>query len=168
MAAAVFKTSRLEYMLTVSCILHRVIRVRRFEEGDLQDILAIERDSFGEDAWSKRLLAGYLRKYPELFLVARVGRTTLGYSITCAGVRTAELVSIAVDLKARSQGIARALLNFSLKDLRGRKVKSWWLMVEVNNTAAIRFYEKFGFITTKKVKGYYGAGRDAWRMRLLT
>ena len=142
--------------------------MRRFESGDLEDILAIERESFGADAWSKTLFAAYLRKYPELFLVARVGRKTVGYSITCAGVRTAELVSIAVERSARGHGVARALLDYSLAELRKDRVKSWWLMVEVDNVAAIRFYERYGFISTKRVKGYYGAGRDAWRMRLFT
>jgi [ribosomal protein S18]-alanine N-acetyltransferase len=148
--------------------LQRVIRVRRFESGDLEDILAIERESFGTDAWSKTLFAGYFRKYPELFLVARVGRKTVGYSITCAGVRTAELVSIAVEPSARGHGVARALLDYSLAGLRKDRVKSWWLMVEVDNVAAIKFYERYGFISTKRVKRYYGAGRDAWRMRLFT
>jgi [ribosomal protein S18]-alanine N-acetyltransferase len=134
----------------------------------MEDILAIERDSFGADAWSKSLFAGYFRKHPELFIVARSGRKTVGYSITCAGVRTAELASIAVDPGARGQGVARALLDYSLAELRKARVKSLWLMVEVDNAAAIRFYERYGFLSTKRVKGYYGAGRDAGRMRLFT
>jgi len=39
-------------------------------------------------------------------------------------------------------------------------------MVDVSNTSAIRFYEKYGFVETKRVKKYYSAGRDGWRMRL--
>ncbi|HYL76860.1 MAG TPA: GNAT family N-acetyltransferase [Bryobacteraceae bacterium] len=140
--------------------------MRQFEAGDLEDVLAIERDSFGPEAWDKRLFLDYFRKYPELFFVARVGRRTVGYSITCAGLRSAELVSIAVLAGDRRQGVARALLGHTATELCDRRVKTWWLMVDVANLPAIRFYEAYGFVQAKRVKQYYSAGRDAWRMRL--
>jgi ribosomal protein S18 acetylase RimI-like enzyme len=40
------------------------------------------------------------------------------------------------------------------------------LMVSTANAPALRFYRQYGFIRTRLVKRYYGAGRDAWRMRL--
>jgi ribosomal protein S18 acetylase RimI-like enzyme len=39
-------------------------------------------------------------------------------------------------------------------------------MVSTANAPALRFYRQFGFVRTRLVKRYYGAGRDAWRMRL--
>jgi hypothetical protein len=39
-------------------------------------------------------------------------------------------------------------------------------MVSTLNAPALRFYREYGFIRTRLVKRYYGAGRDAWRMRL--
>src|ERR1700687_5251938 len=54
-AAAVFRTSRREYMLPVSCILEASIQIRKFEARDLERVLAIERDSFAGEAWSQRL-----------------------------------------------------------------------------------------------------------------
>jgi ribosomal-protein-alanine N-acetyltransferase len=141
--------------------------VRQFEASDLEDVLAIEHDSFGGEAWSQSLFLDYFRKYPDLFFIVRLGRRTVGYSITCAGLRSAELVSIAVLPRDRRQGIARALLDHTVTALRAGRVKTWWLMVEVANASAIRFYETYGFIQTKRIKRYYSAGRDAWRMRLL-
>ena len=88
-----------------------------------------------------------------------------GYSITCAGSRNAELVSIAVDPRDRSRGVGQALLDRTLAELRQRRVKTWWLMVWTTNEPGIRFYEKYGFTRVKIVKRYYGAHRDAWRMR---
>ncbi len=152
--------------MTVSCILKSSVRVREFEAGDLEDVLAIELDSFGGEAWDKRLFLEYFRKYPDLFSVARLGRRTVGYSITCAGLRSAELVSIAVLGRDRRQGVAQALLDHTAAELRTGRVKTWWLMVDVANASAIRFYETYGFVQTKRVKRYYSAGRDAWRMRL--
>lgn len=139
--------------------------MRRFELADLDEVLAIEQDSFGPDAWDKKLFREYHRIHPDLFLAAKIGRRIAGYIITCAGARSAELASIAVRPRDRRRGVAQAMLHWTLAELRSKGVKTWWLMVEVDNQPAIRFYEQNGFVRTKRVKRYYGAGRDAWRMR---
>ena len=140
-------------------------RIRKFEISDLDRILAIEQGSFGEDAWDEKLFRAFYRRCPDLFLIAMVGRRVAGYSITGVSSRKAELASIAVDPRDRRRGVAETLLNHTLTQLRSRKIKNWWLMVGVENEAAIRFYEKYGFERQKIVKGYYGRGRNAWRMR---
>jgi ribosomal-protein-alanine N-acetyltransferase len=142
-----------------------VARIRKFEIADLDRVLAIEQASFGEDAWDEKLFLAFYRRCADLFLNAIVGRRIAGYSITCAGSRNAELASIAVDPRHRRHGVAETLLNHTLAELRSRKIKTWWLMVGVENEAAIRFYAKYGFKRQKMVKGYYGPGRNAWRMR---
>jgi ribosomal-protein-alanine N-acetyltransferase len=142
-----------------------MLRVRQFQLPDLARILSIEQASFGEDAWDEELFLAFHRKCPDLFLVATIRRRIAGYSITCAGSRKAELASIAVDPRHRRHGAGLALLNYTIAELRSRKAKSWWLMVDVDNKAAIGFYEKYGFEQTRRVKRYYGRGRDAWRMR---
>ena len=75
------------------------------------------------------------------------------------------MASIAVDPRDRRSGVGEAMLNHTLAELRARRVKTWWLMVETKNEPGLRFYEKFGFQRNKIVKRYYGAGRHAWRMR---
>ena len=140
--------------------------MRQFQPDSLERILAIERHSFGRDAWNRKLFLHYFRECPDLFLVAKLGRHVAGYIITCAESRNAELASIAVDSRDRRCGVGKALLDDALARLRSRGIKTWWLMVEVANEPAIRFYEKYGFTCTRRVKGYYGPGRDAWRMRL--
>ena len=142
-----------------------VARIRKFEIADLDRVLAIEQASFGDDAWDEKLFRAFYRRCPDLFLIARVGRRTAGYSITCAGSRDAELASIAVDPRDRRHGVAETLLNHTLAELRTLNIKSCRLMVGTENEAAIRFYEKYGFKRQKIVKRYYGPGRNAWRMR---
>lgn len=131
----------------------------------MKRVVEIERASFARDAWRAELFLEYFRAAPELFLVARLGRRIAGYSIARMNWRGAELESIAVDPRYRRSGVAQALLNAAIERLEGAKVLR--LMVETANQPALRFYQRFGFTRVRKVAGYYGKGRDAWRMRLM-
>jgi ribosomal-protein-alanine N-acetyltransferase len=146
------------------------ITVHPFERRHLTRVVEIERASFGKDAWPAESFVEYWRESPELFLVAqsaaRHGPRIAGYSITRTGWRGAELESIAVDPRHRGRGVAQALLNATVDGLRLQGVDTLRLMVGTANAAAFRFYREYGFVRTRLVKSYYGAGRDAWRMRL--
>ena len=141
------------------------VDIRPFHPRDLDRVLEIERVSFGPDAWDRELFLEYFRRCPDLFLVARCAHRIRGYIITCTGSKEAELVSIAVDSRNRGRGLGRAMLDETLMQLRSRTVGAWWLMVATSNEPAIHFYENYGFVRTRRSKRYYGAGRDAWRMR---
>jgi ribosomal-protein-alanine N-acetyltransferase len=140
-------------------------QVRKFQPADLDRVLAIEEGSFGKDAWDGELFLSYFRKCPDLFLVATLGRRVAGYMITCARGGSAELASIAVDPRDRRRGLGKVMLDQTLRELHARRIRTWWLMVETDNLPAIEFYERYGFARMERVKRYYGARRDAWRMR---
>lgn len=125
--------------------------------------MEIERASFGKDAWTVELFLEYWRACPRLFLIAKDRRRIVGYSIARVDWRGAELESIAVHPSYRGRGIAQALLNATISRLRAGSLR---LMVSTSNAVALRFYQRFGFSRVRKVPGYYGVGRDAWRMRL--
>ena len=142
------------------------IDVRPFERRDLKRIVEIERASFGKDAWPAEAVPRVLaRESRTLFLIARQGRRIAGYSITRTNWRGAELESIAVDPRYRGRGVAQALLDVTVARL-ARQAGVLRLMVSTTNAPALRFYRQYGFVRTRLVKRYYGAGRDAWRMRL--
>ena len=141
--------------------------IRPVRASDLDCILEIERASFGEYAWDRKLFAGFSHRCGELFLVGVEGRQIRGYILTClrgmAGHR-AELVSIAVDPRRRGQGIASALMDTTLRRLRRRGISRFHLMVKVTNNEAIRFYERYGFRKDRLVRRYYEDGADGRRM----
>jgi [ribosomal protein S18]-alanine N-acetyltransferase len=139
------------------------IDVRPFARRELDRIVEIERASFGRDAWPEETFIDYWLKSPQLFLVARQSRKIAAYSIARTNWRGAELESIAVDPRYRGRGAARALLDATIARLGSRTLR---LMVSTSNDAALRFYREYGFVRVRLVKRYYGAGRDAWRMRL--
>jgi ribosomal-protein-alanine N-acetyltransferase len=142
------------------------VEIRPFRPADVERILEIERASFGRDAWPRSMFLGFARHCPDLFLVLKSGRRITGYSITCIAGEKAELTSIAVDPRVRRQGLAQALLDHTAAELRRRRVRSWWLMVRVDNEAAIAFYRGYGFTRTRQVRNYYEDGASGYRMRL--
>ena len=129
-------------------------------------MLAIERASFGREAWSPEAFVQYLERWPELFLVARIGRRIAGYSLASIDAYGAELDSIAVDPKYRGRGIAVGLLNATVNRLRGEGIGTLRLAVSTSNDRAIEVYREYGFVRTRRLKDYYARGRDAWRMRV--
>ena len=144
----------------------RAIRIQPFHPRNIGRIAAIERASFGDEAWDRKLLLDYFLDSPELFLIIKSGRRITGYILTVARLRTAEIVSIAVDPCNRKRGIGTAMLDATRVKLRSRGIKTCWLMVCVTNQAAIRFYKQYGFTRVRLVPDYYSSGQDAWRMRL--
>jgi ribosomal-protein-alanine acetyltransferase len=142
------------------------MEIRPFRPADLDRLLEIERASFGRDAWPRNMFLDFARHCPDLFLVLKSSRRIAGYSITCIAGEKAELTSIAVDPRVRRQGLAQALLHYTAADLLRRRVRSWWLMVRVDNMAAIAFYLGYGFVKSRMVRNYYEDGESAYRMRL--
>src|SRR5689334_7652497 len=58
------------------------LSIRPFQASDLKAILAIERASFGRDAYDRNLFADLARTCGGLFLVACRGNKVIGYSIS--------------------------------------------------------------------------------------
>ena len=140
------------------------IEIRRFRMADLNRIEAIEAASFGRDAYERNLFAEFFHICGSLFLVAERRSVICGYAVTCIRGDRAEVVSIAVEPGARRAGVASALIESTLRRLRRRRIPRVGLMVKVTNAPARRFYEKFGFIKGRLVRGYYEDGTDGVRM----
>ena len=140
--------------------------IRPANRRDLRRILAIERSSFGPEAWDRALFEEFLASSPDVFIVAEARGRLLGYLIAIDGGSRVELASIATAPRERRSGIGKALMIHALRCLGRRRIKEWWLMVRTTNDAAIRFYRTFGFRRVRRVKRYYEDGADAWRMRL--
>jgi [ribosomal protein S18]-alanine N-acetyltransferase len=141
-------------------------RIRRALPGDLVRIQEIEKASFGREAYDCKLFAYYLNRCGKLFLVAERRRQICAYMITCLRALRAELISVAVDPAQRKAGAGSALLESTLRRLRRQKIARWHLMVRVNNRAALRFYEKYGFQRIRRVPGYYEDGAAGMIMAL--
>jgi ribosomal-protein-alanine N-acetyltransferase len=144
---------------------HR-ISVRRCRSADLRRVLAIEQASFAADAWPRGLFVELLEEWPRLFLLGTVDGRVAGYVAAVVRSEAGELASIAVHPRHRGRGVAGALMRRLVALLRGDAIRQCWLMVLPGNRDAIRLYRAFGFTKVRRVKDYYGRGRDGLRMRV--
>jgi ribosomal-protein-alanine N-acetyltransferase len=147
------------------------ITVRRIRAQELDRILLIEDASFGEDAYDRNLFAEFLDNCGEFFLIAERQGCICGYVVACIrgmrqGVRSAELISIAVDPQSRGLGAASRMMDSLLGRLRYRGVDRLTLMVRVGNQPALAFYDKYRFRRVRIVRRYYEDGADGFLMTL--
>ncbi len=142
------------------------VTIRRFEIRNLASILRIEAACFATEAWPVAQFRAYARHAPDMFLVARLGRCIVGYSIACLIGERAELDSIAVLPAYRGRRIASTLLRATLRKLRRSSATALCLMVRPANLSAVSFYRRYGFVRTATLARYYDDGSPAWRMRL--
>ena len=102
--------------------------------------------------------AGVNDKKPE------VGRGLVGFIATNNLSPEGEILSVAVDEKARNNGVGKALLSHALGYLKTKGVDKVFLEVAVDNVAAIALYRGAGFEDLYVRKDYYndhGHGVDA-------
>lgn len=70
----------------------------------------------------------------------------------------AEILTLGVVPQARKKGVALALLNFSIENLKKEGIKEIFLDVNINNLPARRLYEKADFEQISVRKDYYDEG----------
>ncbi|HET7884750.1 MAG TPA: ribosomal protein S18-alanine N-acetyltransferase [Bradyrhizobium sp.] len=92
----------------------------------------------------------------------RMGRKTIGFSVSRIGADEAEILSIAVAESHRGRGLSNKLLLTHLGHLAGRGVRTVFLEVEENNQPARRLYEGAGFgIVGRRERYYRQSGTEA-------
>jgi ribosomal-protein-alanine N-acetyltransferase len=129
-----------------------------YEEGDIDQIIAIERDSF-PTPWSASIFRSEIASPISRVLVAKfnrdAGARVAGYLVYWQVVDETHLHNIAVRRDMRRQGIASRLLGEAVRSSRLKGAKSLTLEVRRSNLIAQRFYEKFGFSVRGIRPGYY-------------
>jgi ribosomal-protein-alanine N-acetyltransferase len=133
--------------------------IRTFRNGDLNQVMAIEKASFS-DPYTESFFWLLKLEVRDGFIVAEKERI-VGYAISEIREGKGHIISMAVSPNCRRAGIGEALLQESIRRL-GPKVKEIYLEVRPGNYAAIMLYEKFSFRRTAEVrKRYYHDGEDA-------
>ena len=145
-------------------IRHR-IRIGECEEGDLEEMMAIERDAF-PSPWSERIFRNERSNPIARILVGRLDsqpcKPVAGYVVYWRVADEMQLHNIAVRKDQRRKRVACLLLREALRASRAEGAR--WVTLEVrrSNLPAQSLYEKFGFLVKGVRPGYYSdTGEDA-------
>ena len=142
--------------------------LRLMQFGDLDEVVALERESFG-DPWHREAFLAEIRGAPRVRwpVVAFCPDGLAGYVIAWFVADEAQVANLAVAPSQRGRGLGRRLLEAVLEEARERGCRSVHLEVRPSNTVALSLYESAGFRQVGRRRHYYAdTGEDALVMRL--
>jgi [ribosomal protein S18]-alanine N-acetyltransferase len=134
------------------------LEIRPLSYSDLPQVISIERRAF-PTPWSLAMFVLELSK-PSGICLAAVLRGRLAGYVICSRYDTVwHLMNIAVDDRLRRQGIGTALLErlFEEADQPGEQ---YTLEVRPSNREAISLYERYGFRSAGRRRGYYHDNKE--------
>jgi ribosomal-protein-alanine N-acetyltransferase len=134
------------------------LEIRRLTYADLPQVIAIERRAF-PTPWSLAMFVLELSKPSGICLAATRAGNLVGYLICSRYDTVWHLMNVAVDDRLVRQGIATALID-RLLELADGPGEQYTLEVRTSNDGAIRLYEKFGFRSAGRRRGYYHDNRE--------
>lgn len=142
--------------------------LRRIRESDLESLHTLDRICFEPGiAYSRDEIRRFLRLPTARGFVLERGGEVVAFTIGHRpSRRRGSVVTLDVHPDHRRHGDGGALLSRLIADLGSEGVREISLEVDVTNAGAIAFYERFGFRTVARLRGYYGPGRDAFEMAL--
>ncbi len=141
------------------------LTIDQMTEQDLDQVLIIEGSSFPH-SWSRRSFESELMKNRlAIYRVARLEGRVVGYGGIWVILDEAHLTTLAIDQIYRGQGIGTALLQELIENAVRAGARTMTLEVRPSNLAALRLYERFGFVMKGVRKRYY-LDEDALLMTL--
>jgi [ribosomal protein S18]-alanine N-acetyltransferase len=130
------------------------IVLHEMEIHDIPRVLEIERMSFSEP-WSESAFLNEILKSYAFNRVAARGKSVIGYICVNYIIDEGHILNLAVHPDFRREGVATILMTGAIHELRGKGCDYLYLEVRVSNSAAKKFYERFGFGVAGIRKAYY-------------
>ncbi len=135
------------------------ILIRRMEEEDVPSVAAIEKTSFSLP-WSETSFLNEIHKQRAISKVAVLDDTVVGYICAESVMDEGHILNLGIHPQYRKKGIATALVENILEDLKLRACSFLYLEVRASNFAAKRLYKSFGFTIVGTRKNYYVAPNE--------
>ena len=131
----------------------------RMKEGHVCAVAELEKLCFS-DPWSENSVASELNNKLALWLVAEEEGRVAGYigSQTCGD--ESDVMNVAVHPDFRRRGIAEALVNSLVAELKAVESHCLTLEVRASNEAAKNLYSKLGFSQIGRRPNYYRHPRE--------
>ena len=135
---------------------------------DIEPVMVLEHELFGDEAWSKTMFWSELAEHMSRhYLVAEVDGAIVAYAgLYAYPPHESYVQTIAVAPSHQGRGIGTRLLNDLIEESQRRGCERLDLEVRADNDVAIALYERQGFIRIGLRRHYYQpSGVDAVVMR---
>jgi len=141
------------------------LSIEKFDPLNLNEILEIERNAFEKkETFTKEYFLEVFKRWSEGFLVAKINKEIVGYTIGEKNENSGLIISIAVKKEWRRKGIGRKLIEKLLENFKKEGIKNIFLHVREENKEAINFYQALGFRIIELIVNYYSNGENAYLM----
>ena len=132
--------------------------LRPARPSDASALAEIHAEGGFAGSWSPSEFESLLADRAVITDIASDSRKTdalFGFVMSRMAADEAEILTIAVRRKSRGNHIGQRLMDAHMARLAGFGIKTLYLEVEEDNHAALRLYDKTGFVTAGLRKGYY-------------
>jgi ribosomal-protein-alanine N-acetyltransferase len=139
--------------------------IRQGTLSDISAIMDLEQGSI-EHPWESKAIENLITDNNKTCLVAELDGVIVSYVGAESVLDESNVGNIVTHKDFRGKGVATALFEALLTELKAQGIKKLFLEVEHDNTPAIGLYEKLGFTNYGYRRDYYGQGKDAVLMSL--
>ncbi|MBN2105924.1 MAG: ribosomal protein S18-alanine N-acetyltransferase [Deltaproteobacteria bacterium] len=133
--------------------------ITAMREKHLDAVVAIEAEVFS-DPWSRAMFFQDMQADCAHCYVAVEDDVVIGYVDAWFVCDECTVNRIAFSKKKQRLGNGSTLLSYVMQEAACRGMKTFFLEVRASNMAALRFYEKAGFIKAGLRKAYYSDTRE--------
>lgn len=133
----------------------RPLYLRPLKEGDIADVMAIERQMYNYP-WSEGIFRDCLNVGYSNWAFIKDDQF-IGYVILSIAVGEAHILNICLDPSYKGKGLGRKFLEEVLVIAKKKNAASVFLEVRPSNAAAVNLYKKAGFKQIGQRKNYYPA-----------
>ena len=141
-----------------------MIKLQTMTLNDLKTISSTL--SLFDDFWTIGIFTDELNNSNTHYIVATDNNEIIGFGGISVVLDESTLNNIAVRFDKRKRGVASEILKELINISKKMNCSFITLEVDVNNSPAIRLYEKFGFENLGIRKKYYHGNTDAYIMTL--
>ena len=136
-----------------------MMKIVNMQGVHVPQVAALEKLCFSEP-WSENSVAGELNNPLSLWLVALDGDRVAGYVGSQSVMGESDMMNIAVSPDYRRQGVAEALINELVCQLKAKGNHCLTLEVRASNDPAIKLYEKLMFAQVGRRPNYYRSPKE--------
>ena len=135
------------------------MKIETMNASHVAQIAELEKLCFS-DPWSTNSIASELDNKLAFWLVAMEENQVAGYIGSQTVMDETDMMNVAVHPDYRRKGIAEALINDLVENLKKMGSHCLTLEVRASNVPAITLYEKLGFTEIGRRKNYYRNPRE--------